>query len=519
MVLADRTAVFDTPAGPVTLETPAGVHAISPSTLELARRIDVRPGERVVELGCGSGLLSIVAAKLGARQVVAVDLDERACRATAENARRNGVALDVRRGSFLEPLRAECFDLALFNPPQTPGPFAFGPKWGGEDGALHFRAVLPRIGPHLRPGGRVLLLVLGLVDERALAPLVAAFDVDERGETDRPFEPAEYEGYARGLVGYLEERARSGGARLERLAPTRFCFKNRYLRLRARATGVRLVVNADDLGLDVAQNEGIVAAFERGIVRSASLVANGPAVEDAAARLGALAGGPCGPLDVGLHANLSQGRALAGAIAGLTSEAGDFAGGKHETWRRLEGLIDEGGIARELLAQLSLLEARGVRVSHVDGHQHVHAFPAARGAAIALASSRGLWLRVPDEPALPVVVSPALAAELETIRRRAAELRAEARAHPDVRVAASFRGLAARAAGDGVCGLGCLRRSLAELPERGLVELMVHPQAPGRETAAPREAELRALCDPTWPDWLAERGIALTSFLDAARSG
>ena len=51
----------------------------------------VRPGVRVLDVGCGSGILSLAAAKLGASQVVAVDIDPNCVHVTDENARRNGV--------------------------------------------------------------------------------------------------------------------------------------------------------------------------------------------------------------------------------------------------------------------------------------------------------------------------------------------------------------------------------------------------------------------------------------------
>lgn len=51
----------------------------------------VRPGDRVLDAGCGSGVLSIIAALRGARQVVAVDVAEAAYEATCANAARNGV--------------------------------------------------------------------------------------------------------------------------------------------------------------------------------------------------------------------------------------------------------------------------------------------------------------------------------------------------------------------------------------------------------------------------------------------
>ncbi len=53
----------------------------------------VHPGEPLLDIGTGSGVLSLVAAKLGARPVWATDIDPLAIRATQENAQRNGIAL------------------------------------------------------------------------------------------------------------------------------------------------------------------------------------------------------------------------------------------------------------------------------------------------------------------------------------------------------------------------------------------------------------------------------------------
>lgn len=56
----------------------------------------VRAGDRVLDVGAGSGILSIAAARLGAREVVAIEGDPLACEAMAENLRRNAVAGRVR---------------------------------------------------------------------------------------------------------------------------------------------------------------------------------------------------------------------------------------------------------------------------------------------------------------------------------------------------------------------------------------------------------------------------------------
>ncbi len=72
-------------------------------------------GSAVLDVGCGSGILAIAAAKLGAASVVAVDTDPIAIEATELNARRNGLArvIEARRGSV--PTKGGSFDLVLAN--------------------------------------------------------------------------------------------------------------------------------------------------------------------------------------------------------------------------------------------------------------------------------------------------------------------------------------------------------------------------------------------------------------------
>ena len=69
-----------------------GAHATTQMCLELLQ--DLPAGRPLADLGCGSGVLAIAAAKLGFAPVVAIDNELAAVEATRENARRNGVTLD-----------------------------------------------------------------------------------------------------------------------------------------------------------------------------------------------------------------------------------------------------------------------------------------------------------------------------------------------------------------------------------------------------------------------------------------
>lgn len=80
--------------------------------------IEATPGATVFDLGCGSGILSVAAAKLGASHIYAVDIDDIAVKTTPQNAEMNGVAdkIEAAKGS-LELARDHglSYDIALVN--------------------------------------------------------------------------------------------------------------------------------------------------------------------------------------------------------------------------------------------------------------------------------------------------------------------------------------------------------------------------------------------------------------------
>lgn len=96
--LATRTVTLGPATDPVTLEVPGtvfgdGLHPTTATCLEVLARL-VAPGARVLDVGCGSGALSVVAARTGA-SVTAIDVDDVAVSATRANADANGVAVDA----------------------------------------------------------------------------------------------------------------------------------------------------------------------------------------------------------------------------------------------------------------------------------------------------------------------------------------------------------------------------------------------------------------------------------------
>lgn len=93
-----------------------GIHA---STRFCLRFIDqyVRGGEAVIDAGCGSGILSIGAAKLGATSVFAMDIDDLAARIARENVQLNGLeeSIQVEAGDIIEAMQGRKADMILAN--------------------------------------------------------------------------------------------------------------------------------------------------------------------------------------------------------------------------------------------------------------------------------------------------------------------------------------------------------------------------------------------------------------------
>lgn len=85
-----------------------GTHPTTQLCLLLLEKY-LQPGEQVIDVGCGSGILSIGAQKLGSPQILAVDIDPESVKATAENAEANCVLQDlmIGQGSVTEILAGQ----------------------------------------------------------------------------------------------------------------------------------------------------------------------------------------------------------------------------------------------------------------------------------------------------------------------------------------------------------------------------------------------------------------------------
>jgi predicted glycoside hydrolase/deacetylase ChbG (UPF0249 family) len=144
----------------------------------------------------------------------------------------------------------------------------------------------------------------------------------------------------------------------------------------------QLVINADDFGFTRGVNEGIVEAHRKGILTSASLMANGPAYEQAIELARANPG-----LDVGCHLVLVGGRSLLAGARPLPKTAA----------RLVEAIaLGRVRVYEELRAQVKKIIDHGARPTHLDTHEHTHLLPPVLRAVARLSEEFSIpWVRRP----------------------------------------------------------------------------------------------------------------------------
>jgi len=136
------------------------VLGISPGTKLLAYLTLRGPVETALDLGSGSGVQAILAAK-HARKVVAVDINPRALEFTAFNALLNGFEnVECRLGNLFQPVEGERFDLLVCNPPYVVSPeAALVYRDSGLPGDAFCEQLVRRVPGFLEDGGFAHLLV------------------------------------------------------------------------------------------------------------------------------------------------------------------------------------------------------------------------------------------------------------------------------------------------------------------------------------------------------------------------
>lgn len=163
-----------------------GPDTFRPSTVSklLADVLKVEEGDVVVDAGCGSGILAIIAAKLGASKVYGVDAAKGTVEIASENAAKHGVTDQTAffEGDLFEPLPADIkADVVIGDVSGIPDEIANASGWfpsglaGGPSGAELPMRMLTEAKRVLAAGGRMFLPTGSLQDESSILDRARSF--------------------------------------------------------------------------------------------------------------------------------------------------------------------------------------------------------------------------------------------------------------------------------------------------------------------------------------------------------
>ena len=159
---------------------------------------------------------------------------------------------------------------------------------------------------------------------------------------------------------------------------------------------IRLIVNGDDFGISHEVNEAILRAFREGVLTSCSLMVTGDAFEHAVEMAKENPG-----LAVGIHLVTVMGRSVLPKteIPNLVDECRNFSNNPNAAGLKYYFSAQaRKELRKELAAQFEKFHSTGIRLSHIDGHLHLHVHPVIFKTAMKLGEQYGTRkMRVPVE--------------------------------------------------------------------------------------------------------------------------
>ena len=182
-------------AGKFEIETDELVYIPSDDTFLLAENLEIKEGQSVLEIGTGSGLVSMYASLL-TDNVTATDINYNALELAEKNFKLNNIAtIRLEFGDLFEPIKNEKFDVILFNTPYLPTDsndiinddlnYAFD---GGLDGRNVIERFLNEAPNHLNDNGIIQMIQSSLSDtEKTLDTLDQLGFIAEVAKSERFF--------------------------------------------------------------------------------------------------------------------------------------------------------------------------------------------------------------------------------------------------------------------------------------------------------------------------------------------
>ncbi len=147
----------------IELEIPDGVYEPREDSFLLAETLEKEKlkGKKVLEMGCGSGILSIISAKKGA-EVFAADIDENSLECARKNSAANKAKINFLQSDLFLKISGK-FSLIIFNPPYLPEEISdFSRTWAGGKNLEIIFSFISQVKNFLAPKGEVLIAASSL---------------------------------------------------------------------------------------------------------------------------------------------------------------------------------------------------------------------------------------------------------------------------------------------------------------------------------------------------------------------
>lgn len=287
----------------------------------------------------------------------------------------------------------------------------------------------------------------------------------------------------------------------------------------------RLVINADDFGFTAGVNRAVLEAVRAGVVTSATVMANGPRLAEAAELARSQP-----QLGIGCHVVLVDGTpVLPPEKLPTLAPGGRFRDSLLQFARAVQrGAVDPMEIEAEAAAQMHKAGSAGIQLSHFDSHKHAHLFPRVLAPVMRAAAACGVKaLRNPFAPLRPLAF--AHLARRPRLWKRYTEVKLLRGYLNRFRRSVTEMGLATTDGCFGVVVTGSMDQQLfnaivESLPE-GTWEFVCHPGYVDEELRAARtrlvdsrRRELAVLTSAESRQVLRDAGVQLISFRDLRAS-
>ncbi|MDR3569686.1 MAG: ChbG/HpnK family deacetylase [Syntrophobacteraceae bacterium] len=285
----------------------------------------------------------------------------------------------------------------------------------------------------------------------------------------------------------------------------------------------KLIINADDLGLTKGINLAVSECADAGLLRSATIMANGAAFDDAVKIFGNRE-----EFGTGIHFVLTGLKPVAPVqkVAGLLGPDGLLPSGPLGLLEKIaadKSLRD--ALRHELFAQAEKVFDSGIKPTHFDSHKHVHIIPAVLDVMVEIAARFSVkWVREPFEPNGSWRFSPDLHNGFKAnFFKQLAVARVSTLARPAFRSRVRGAGMKTAAGVYGISFTGLMNeailKSLCGMLKPGLSELMTHPGVmdadllglKGRLVAS-RAEEKKLLVSPEIKGFFEKNAITLRHF-------